>query len=591
MSRGKKKKDQCDWWSRWPNMLKKELAAFSEHGASTKALRRSNGVLILSVSWPRPSVEAIELRVGFSPLHPFMRPSVSAPALKLQRHQNLFTHELCLLTQESGQWNPRQTVAEFIAIQLEKIFAALKRREAQDWCAAAEVEENAPDPLSAYFASSVDPGSVVYFARDINIPKIGAGIATVEMCQATASGGIPRFEAIVREVGVSGDSTRRVPFRLPQETGQWSSVPARWVRLDPPDTLDVTELLERAELEIGRQLVVQPKAQTELKNIGQANLSITIIVFSEEISYGPVETGDGFLFLVHQKSGGSTGTSTFLARGYGISDDVFSRLPCSTSLRQKRAFIVGCGAIGGFVATELARAGFGELSIIDKDVLEPGNSVRHVLGREYWGVNKSIALKLFLQRNHPFTTVTPWQGAIGAAQSDVAISKVDDKNHLAWLEEQISKADIVIDASAETECQHALAHYCRTLDKPLVVGYATLGAAGGVVARFRPDRPGCYVCLQEHWEDKALPKPSVDPTGTVLPVGCNAPTFTGGAFDLQEVSLEVARSAIGIAAPDEYDSGDWDLAVLSLRDANNRRVLPHWEGRNFEPHFRCTGHE
>lgn len=36
----------------------------------------------------------------------------------------------------------------------------------------------------------------------------------------------------------------------------------------------------------------------------------------------------------------------------------------------------------------------------------------------------------------------------------------------------------------------------------------------------------------------ALPEARVDDAGMVVPVGCNAPIFIGGGFDLQEVSLE-----------------------------------------------------
>jgi len=79
------------------------------------------------------------------------------------------------------------------------------------------------------------------------------------------------------------------------------------------------------------------------------------------------------------------------------------------------------------------------------------------------------------------------------------------------------------------------------------MGYATVGLAGGVVARFVHDSKSCLVCLHEHRKDeKHISKPRLDNTGMVTPLGCNAPTFTGGGFDLQEVSLEVVRSAVGL---------------------------------------------
>src|SRR3546814_17753488 len=66
-------------------------------------------------------------------------------------------------------------------------------------------------------------------------------------------------------------------------------------------------------------------------------------------------------------------------------------------------------------------------------------------------------------------------------------------------------------------------------------------AAGGVVISIPGNAPFCLSCVSRHWEDETLPQPAVDPTGTVLPIGCNQPTFTGGGFDLQEVSRSEER--------------------------------------------------
>jgi hypothetical protein len=76
----------------------------------------------------------------------------------------------------------------------------------------------------------------------------------------------------------------------------------------------------------------------------------------------------------------------------------------------------------------------------------------------------------------------------------------------------------------------------------------------------------------------------MDPTGTVLPVGCNQPTFTGGGFDLQEVSLQVVRTVLSLV---DDDDRDWDMAVLSHRKGK-RRILPDWTGQRLERHAGCT---
>lgn len=75
----------------------------------------------------------------------------------------------------------------------------------------------------------------------------------------------------------------------------------------------------------------------------------------------------------------------------------------------------------------------------------------------------------------------------------------------------------------------------------------------------------------------------------VVPVGCNAPTFTGGGFDLQEISLEIVRAAVGLLSEGSYDPGGWTVAVLTLKNEDGSGMLPRWEGHSCPPHPRCRG--
>src|SRR3546814_10106184 len=85
--------------------------------------------------------------------------------------------------------------------------------------------------------------------------------------------------------------------------------------------------------------------------------------------------GEGWLFRVARRDRrGRVAASA--VRGAGIPDDLQVRVPSARALRDKKVLLIGCGAIGSFVACELARAGVGGLDLLDKDVLEPGNSVR-----------------------------------------------------------------------------------------------------------------------------------------------------------------------------------------------------------------------
>jgi hypothetical protein len=192
---------------------------------------------------------------------------------------------------------------------------------------------------------------------------------------------------------------------------------------------------------------------------------------------------------------------------------------------------------------------------------------------------------------HSLTTVSETEARLGVPPTleMIAQNAEADGERFSKLISMIAEADIIIDTAASSEIQHALTYYANEHGKTCIVANATFGAAGGLVARFRPETKGCWVCLQERLRDGSIIKPMVDQSGEVLPVGCNEPTFTGGGFDLQEVSLEVVRSAIGILSGGAYDPGGWDVAIVDLMDADRRRTLPNWRHYPLEPHPTCCG--
>jgi molybdopterin/thiamine biosynthesis adenylyltransferase len=63
------------------------------------------------------------------------------------------------------------------------------------------------------------------------------------------------------------------------------------------------------------------------------------------------------------------------------------------TLRDYRVAIIGVGALGSFVADTLVRSGIRNLTLVDADVVMPGNLVRHLVGPEAVGLPKGKAVK------------------------------------------------------------------------------------------------------------------------------------------------------------------------------------------------------
>jgi hypothetical protein len=584
----------ADWWTLWPALLDDELAAFARIGIAPRIAAKRDGILILEADWPVERwPEPLLLRISFSPLHPFCRPVVVAPNANFERHQNRLSKELCLIIQESGQWDSRQTVAAFVNERLDQLLQALSAREESRWDEAAKLEEQEPDPLMPYFAELAEDDSVILFHGKSGLPPEQHGLMDLVITGRASSSNPAAFEGILRQLKTSSGASIGKRFAFPIEPKELQVLTGRWVKFTPPPTADAIEMLRFAEEELARQAVLQPKSVQRINATTSSPLSITGIVFPEESEYRSDKNGAGWLFLAKRHSFGNghsvkVETRFILGERAGI-EDVFSRLPVAKSIRTKKAVLIGCGAIGSFVGIELARAGIGEIAFIDFEKVQPGNSLRWPLGRSAWGRHKAIALAGFIAENYPWTKSMCGKVRLGAPFTDPKSIPPDVGHLLGPLFDQLQAADVVIDTSASSEVQLAISHYCRSFRVPYVVGYATRGVAGGIVARFLPGSDGCFVCLNEHFKDKLVPEPREDIAGIVTPLGCNAPTFTGGGFDLQEVSLEIVRTAIGLLSDGEYDPGDWKVSVLELKDDHGARRLPRWDAFLCPPHSRCCG--
>jgi hypothetical protein len=75
-------------------------------------------------------------------------------------------------------------------------------------------------------------------------------------------------------------------------------------------------------------------------------------------------------------------------------------------LRKRRVLLAGCGAVGGYLAFALARAGIGSLSLVDPDVFALENTYRHACGMAWSGYPKVLGLAAELVRAIPYLSVT-----------------------------------------------------------------------------------------------------------------------------------------------------------------------------------------
>lgn len=150
-------------------------------------------------------------------------------------------------------------------------------------------------------------------------------------------------------------------------------------------------------------------------------------------------------------------------------------------LGESMVLIVGCGSGGGSVALQLVMSGIRNFTLIDPDVLESENVIRHVCGRKYIGRKKTDALEeILLDRNESITV----------RKFDVDIMEFEE------LESEIKNATVVVLATDNDPSRYLINEICVRNKTPFVTARVFTRGIGGEVFSYRPNTEGCLACLE-----------------------------------------------------------------------------------------------
>jgi hypothetical protein len=123
--------------------------------------------------------------------------------------------------------------------------------------------------------------------------------------------------------------------------------------------------------------------------------------------------------------------------------------------QQRHILILGAGALGSSVIDQLAKAGVGNISVVDPDFLSTANIGRHLLGAESIGNAKVSVLARRISLSNPAVKVTPY---IDSAQS--------------WINKYtLSNVDVVIDLTGEPDVRWHLEQARKEYPRPLLIGW------------------------------------------------------------------------------------------------------------------------
>jgi molybdopterin/thiamine biosynthesis adenylyltransferase len=159
-------------------------------------------------------------------------------------------------------------------------------------------------------------------------------------------------------------------------------------------------------------------------------------------------------------------------------------------LAGKRVGVIGLGSGGGFVALSLAMSGVGTFVLVDDDVIESKNIVRHVADNRYIGRPKAEVVAELIRERNPKAEVT------------VHVGRIED--HLDTLD----GLDLVVSGVDGENPKYVLNQAC--LKRNLTAVYAGVyeRGEGGDVVVVRPYDGPCYACWASELRDGlAMNKP------------------------------------------------------------------------------------
>jgi hypothetical protein len=568
------------WWEREPGRLEYELAQLQAAGITYQVDEeaKSRGRLVIDLEVTNEQNEKLELKARFPDLYPYFRFEILAPTLNLPHHQQPFGKQLCILGRATANWHTSDTLAGLTRQQVPSVLSSGRSTSRSD---VAGVEEHQGEPFGDYYSYAKDSMILVDGAWSI-AKAITSGTLTLGLAEQPTD--ILRG-AVLRVCDPHG---HRVAEADPALTSLYKKqIEVRWVRTEQP----IRENDPNAFLD-GLRAQHEQLRKPLWRVVGGGKIDVVGVIFPEEHSWRE-NCADGWLFVVQVRKhyGRNALGGSYLARaGRAGRADLTSRVPELLGLQQKKIVIVGNGALGGPSAIHFARAGLGELRLLDCDYVDPPTVVRWSLGLRFSGKAKVETLKEFIEQNYPYTRVKEFVHRIGYTRESP-----DQRHDLLVLEELISGVDLIYDASAEVGINHLLSDLAAEYRIPYICVSTTHGAWGGRLIRVRPGKTsGCWMCHQWAIETDLIPIPRSDPKGEVQPAGCADPTFTGSGFDVESIALAGVRLAVGTMQSGilgGYPDVDWDIAVINLRDESGRLTVPQWEVFALERHPSCENHK
>jgi integrative and conjugative element protein (TIGR02256 family) len=230
-----------------------------------------------------------------------------------------------------------------------------------------------------------------------------------------------------------------------------------------------------------------------------------------------------------------------------------------TILENKTVNVVGVGALGSEIADCISKAGIGNLSLFDNQLVEGPNPVRHLAGLNQMDLPKVMAVRQVITNHNPFIKVQLNGDDVNTIDindcfkdGSVSISSMADDNTEAFLNER-------------AVISHKVVFYARALR----------GGKAARIFRVIPGKDACFHCLglyrNEQKEITIIPEDETLPT---LTNECNNPVRPASAADLKLIAALTSRILLDELQKGFGESNHWIWSSEKLEGLQPFQLQP-----------------
>lgn len=257
------------------------------------------------------------------------------------------------------------------------------------------------------------------------------------------------------------------------------------------------------------------------------------------------------------------------------------------SVSRAHVVVIGIGALGSTVARSLAAAGVQHFTLVDPDIVKPGNVVRHEARMPDVGRAKVHAMEQILRETNPYVVVEVNYGTRG------------DHAGLERVITNLRRASTLIVATVGLKAVDAqVEDFARRADPPVPVLHGWVMAQAQVLRAFvyRSGQTACVWCnglydgaRREGEENGYIVEPDTD-APVFYETSCASPAFPGAGNSnalAAHIIVEMALDVLHDRLPNE--ESHWIFAGNKIRELDaDFPVAPLTiERKGFRPHPEC----